>query len=317
MQQHTVQTPYMVGEVHFYSAELDSGLVLFDTGPPTPEGEACLRESVDLKRLKHLFITHCHVDHYGLANYVLQNSDAEIFIPRRDAIKFQRHSERMARMGGILEGYGFGEGFSAQLKDSFERHKVFPATPERFRVVEDSDSLLNDLGISCLSCPGHSQSDLVYLVGDAAVTGDCLLRNIFQAPLLDIDLESFAGRFKNYHAYCNSLLNLAQLQGMRIMPGHRRYVEGVDAAILYYVTTLLERVEQLFPFREMAMVDIIEQLFKGRLVEPFFIYLKISEIVFMLDFIEAPALLKASLQQIGLFDQVRELYAAIANQLKQ
>ena len=40
MHQHTVQTPYMVGEVHFYSAELNGELVLFDTGPPTPEGEA-------------------------------------------------------------------------------------------------------------------------------------------------------------------------------------------------------------------------------------------------------------------------------------
>jgi len=315
MQQHTVQTPYMVGEVHFYSVDLDGGLVLFDTGPPTPEGEACLRENVDLKRLRYLFITHCHVDHYGLANYIIQHSDAEVFIPRRDAVKFRRHGERMERMGEILGGYGFGGDFPVQLRESFERHKVFPAIPERFRIVEDSDSLLQELGISYLPCPGHSQSDLVYLVGDAAVTGDCLLRNIFQAPLLDIDLESFAGRFKNYHAYCASLLNLAQLQGRRIMPGHRQYVTGADAAILFYVTTLLERVEQLLPFREMAMSDIIEQLFKGRLIEPFFIYLKISEIVFMLDFLDHPALLKASLEQIGLFDQVRERYAAIANQL--
>jgi len=78
MQQHTVQTPYMVGEVHFYSAELDGGPALFDTGPPTPEGEAALLESIDLTRLKFLMITHCHVDHYGLANYILQHSDAEV-----------------------------------------------------------------------------------------------------------------------------------------------------------------------------------------------------------------------------------------------
>ena len=312
MQQHTVQTPYMVGEVHYYSTVLGCGLVLFDTGPPTPEGEACLRENVDLKRLTYLFITHCHVDHYGLADFVLQHSDAEVFIPRRDAMKFRRHAERMERMGEILGEYGIGGDFFAQLRDSFERHKLFPAIPERFRIVEDSDNLLHELGISYLPCPGHSQSDLVYLAGDAAVTGDCLLRNIFQAPLLDIDLESFEGRFKNYRAYCDSLLNLAQLQGKRIMPGHRHYIEGVDVAILFYVTTLLERVGQLLPFRKMDMNGIIEQLFKGRLVEPFFIYLKISEIVFMLDFIENPSLLKASLQQIGLFEQVSALYAAVS-----
>jgi glyoxylase-like metal-dependent hydrolase (beta-lactamase superfamily II) len=310
MQQYTVQTPYMVGEVHFYSAVLDGDLVLFDTGPPTPDGEACLLANVDLKRLKYLFITHCHVDHYGLANYILQQSDAEVFIPRRDAIKFQRHEERMERMGEILDGYGFGGDFAVQLRESFERNKVFPVTPERFRIVEESPEL-SKLGISFLPCPGHSQSDLVYQVEEFAVTGDVLLRNIFQAPLLDIDLENFTGRFRNYDAYCSSLLNLAQLRGRQIMPGHRRYVDGVDEAVLYYVRTLLERVLQVKPFRGLPMNILIEQLFKGRLIEPFFIYLKVSEIVFMLDFLENPALLKFSLEQIGLFERVSDLYETI------
>lgn len=309
MRQHTVQTPYIVGEVHFYSIELDGGLALFDTGPPTPEGEACLRDEIDLKRLKHVCITHCHVDHYGLANFILQQSDAVIYIPRSDAIKFERHAERMARMVELLGGYGFGADFAAQLRESFERNKVFPAIPERFRIVEECDELAG-LGISYLPCPGHSQSDLVYLVDGSVVTGDILLRNIFQAPLLDIDLNSFTGRFRNYAAYCSSLLNLAQLRGKSIMPGHRRSVESVDDALLFYVRTLLERVVQLLPFRGLALNNIVEQLFKGKLVDPFFVYLKVSEIVFMLDFLDDPALLKASLEQIGLFDQVSAQYAA-------
>ena len=308
--QHTVQTPYMVGEVHFYSAELESGLALFDTGPPTDEGRARLLDSINLAHLKYLFITHCHVDHYGLANFILQNSDAEVYIPRLDAIKFQRHTERMGRIGELLGGYGFGDDFTFQLRESFERNKIFPAKPERFRIVEESPELAR-LGISYLPCPGHSQSDLVYLVGDAAVTGDILLRNIFQAPLLDVDLSTFAGRFRNYDAYCSSLLNLAQLRGRQVMPGHRCYVEGVDEAIVFYVKTLLERAAQVLQFRGLPMNNMIDQIFKGRLTEPFLIYLKVSEIVFILDFFENPTLLKASLEQIGLLDQVRELYSAI------
>jgi 2,4-dienoyl-CoA reductase (NADPH2) len=309
MQQHTVQTPYIVGEVHFYSVELDGGLALFDTGPPTPEGEAALLANVDLKRLKNLFITHCHVDHYGLVNFILQHSDAEIFIPRRDAVKFQRHDERMACMGEILSGYGFGEDFTGQLRESFTRHKLFPGIPERFRIVEEAEELAGR-GIGWLPCPGHSQSDLIYLLDGYAVSGDVLLRNIFQAPLLDIDLETFAGRFRNYDAYCNSLLNLVQLRGRKIMPGHRQYVTSLDDAVLYYVTTLLERAAKLLPHRNLPINRIIEHLFKGRIVEPFFIYLKVSEIIFMLDFIEHPECLKASLEQIGLFEQVRYQYDA-------
>ncbi len=311
MHQHTVQTPYMVGEVHFYSTELECGLVLFDTGPPTPEGEAALLQHVDLARLKYLFITHCHVDHYGLANFITHRSDAQVFIPRSDAIKFQRHGERMERMAELLGSFGFGSELTVPLKESFERNKIFPAVPERFRIVEDTPGL-SELGISYLSCPGHSQSDLAYLVGDCAVTGDILLRNIFQAPLLDVDLNTISGRFRNYDAYCSSLLTLAQLRDRRIMPGHRQYVDGVDQSILFYVRTLLQRAVQVRPLRTRPISGILDQLFRGRLAEPFFIYLKISEIVFMLDLLDDPAPLKASLEQIGLFHEVAALYEAIS-----
>jgi len=312
MQQHTVQTPYMVGAVHFYSAELDSGLALFDTGPPSPEGETCLQASIDLSRLKYLFITHCHVDHYGLTNFVLENSNAEIFIPRKDAIKFNRHGERIECIAALLSKNGFNSDFILKLRDSFKQHKIFPRTPVKYRIVEDSPEIAT-LGVNWLSCPGHSQSDLVYLVGDFAVTGDILLRNIFQAPLLDIDLESFAGRFRNYEAYCTPLLNLAQLRNFRIMPGHRNCIESLDEAVIFYVKTLLERAVQVLPFRSLPVNEIIERLFLGRLTDPFLVYLKVSEVMFMLDFIENPSLLKASLEQIGLFDGVSELFSTMAS----
>jgi 2,4-dienoyl-CoA reductase (NADPH2) len=301
----------MVGEVHLYSVELAGGLALFDTGPPTPEGVECLQKSVDLTRLKYLFISHCHVDHYGLANYLLENSATEVFIARTDAIKFDRHGERLDAIAAILRGYGFSSDFVSQLRDSFQKNKVFPVMPERYRIVEESTELLAQLGINWLACPGHSQSDLVYLTQGHAVTGDILLKGIFQAPLLDINLTTFAGRFRNYDSYCTSLLQLVQLRGLQIMPGHRRSVESVDDAILFYVTTLLERSQQLLPLRHLSMTEIVDRLFQGRLTEPFFVYLKLSEIVFMLDFLENPGLLKASLQNIGLFDQVAGRYAAV------
>lgn len=309
----TILTPYAVGEVHFYSTRLDGAAVLFDTGPATPEGVTALREAVDLERLKYLLITHCHVDHYGLAHYIQENSRAEIYIPRKDAVKFTRHAERMAGMANLLRRYGFGEAFSRELREAFDRNKLLSRQPERYRIVEESEEL-RAIGIDWLACPGHSQSDLVYLVGDCAVTGDILLRNIFQSPLLDVDLETFSGRFRNYDAYCSSLLKLVRLRGLRIMPGHREPVGGVDEAILFYVTTLLQRSAKLLPFRGVVVKEIVERLFRGRLTDPFHIYLKVSEIVFMLDFLENPTLLKSSLERIGLFDQVAEVYAAAAKE---
>ncbi len=311
MRRHTVQTPYMVGEAHYYSLEMEGGLALFDTGPPTPEGETALREAVDLGRVTHIFVTHCHVDHYGLASLLLEKSDARLFIARRDAIKFRRQKERLSAQAGLLREYGFDDAFVRELQDAFSRNKVFPTAPERYSIVEEAPELA-DLGIDWLACPGHSQSDLVYLAGEYAVTGDILLQNVFQAPLLDIDMESFQGRFRNYDAYCASLLNLVRLRGMRIMPGHREPPASVDEAILFYVRTLLQRSAQILPLRHLTLTGIIERLFRGRLVEPFLVYLKASEIVFMLDFLENPELLKSTLERIGLFGAVAEMYERVS-----
>ncbi len=310
IRQHTVPTPYMVGPVHFYSAEHEDGLVLFDTGPPTPEGEAALRGEVDLGRLRYALITHCHVDHYGLVNLLLKESAAEVLIPRSDALKLRHHEERLARISELLAGYGFDRAFREQLQESFERNRIFPEAPERFSIVEESD-LPARLGIRFVSCPGHSQSDLVYLHGDSAISGDVLLRGIFQAPLLDLDLETFQGRFNNYRAYCRSLADLGRLWGYRILPGHREYLDGVDATILWYVRTLLQRAALVLPLRHLPVSEIAAQLFRGRITDPFLIYLKVSEIVCMLDLIAQPDLLADALAGIGLLEPVADCFAPL------
>jgi len=311
MKRHTVMTPYMVGEVHFYSTEIEGELVLFDTGPPTPEGLAELERTVDLKRLKHLFVTHCHVDHYGLAAHIEAHSAAQIYFPRNDALRLRRLDEWMAGLQELLVSAGFDAGFGRRLQEIFQAHQTLPPRPNDFRIVEESEAP-ERLGISILPCPGHSQSDLVYLHDGFAVTGDILLRDIFQSPLLDLDAVSFSGRFKNYDAYCTSLVRLVALRGLVILPAHREYVEGVDETVVFYIRKLLERAGQVKRFAELEKVsEVVKRIFGAALVDPFVIYLKVSEIYFMRDFLAEPTKLKHSLEQIGLFDQVSELYHSV------
>ncbi len=165
------------------------------------------------------------------------------------------------------------------------------------------------LDIEFLSCPGHSQSDVVYYNNDWAVTGDVLLRGVFQSPLLDVDLET-GERFRNYDAYCATLKKLAMLREKKICPAHREFVDSVDDALLFYVSKMLDRVASLDQsVRQKNVAKILEQLFGSKLKDPLHIYLKASEIVFMQDFLENPELLRSSLQHIGLFDSLAENFA--------
>ncbi len=311
MIQHTVHTPYMVGESHFYSTEIDGDLVLFDTGPASSHARAYLKSQIDLRRLKYLFITHGHVDHCGLAAYIAQNSTAEILVPRKDAKKMQHHELRVAYIHQFLKEFGFDDAFAERLQGILDEKKYFPEMPRRCTIVEESD-IPQKLGIDWLSCPGHSQSDLVYLCGNDAVSGDVLLRDIFQAPLLDVDMDTFTGRFRNYDAYCSSLLELGKLRKCRILPGHREYVNGLNDTIHFYIRKLLERAGQVKRFDGVESIkEVIGHLFGESLVDPFVIYLKASEIVFMRDFLAEPGKLESSLENIGLSDAVSELYAAV------
>jgi hydroxyacylglutathione hydrolase len=308
--QHTLETPYPVGPVHCYSGELGGELVLFDTGPPTARARDYLVQSLDLQRLRHLIVTHCHIDHYGLAAWLEETTGVQVWLPYRDALKIRRHHERLDLLDALLASYGFSREFVAGFRVGMSDGTVFPQFPQRFRVIEEE--LPEQLGLTVLSCPGHSQSDLVFAGGGWAVTGDVMLRGIFQSPLLDVDLET-GERFQNYRAYCGSLLKLATLRQKRILPGHRESISGVDASILFYVEKLLERARKLREFSEETnLARVVNSLFGDYLQHDFHVFLKASEIVFMRDFLREPELLRGVLAQIGLLSFVNEQFVAVA-----
>ncbi len=296
----------MVGDVHFYGADIGGKPALFDCGPPTKAGKAALRAAVDPGSLAYIFLTHCHIDHYGLASWLEVHSDAAIYIPRVDLVRFQRHKEHLAKAGELMKSYGFGFLFLQTVRQSYLRTTIPPRDISRYRVVEDSPEL-EAMGIGWIACPGHSQSDLAYLVGDEAVTGDILLKGIFQVPLLDIDILTFEGRFRNYDTWCASIASIASLRGRRILPGHRRDVD-LDASLTEYVGILLARAVKVRRFQHLPLPEVISELFKGRLREPFHVYIKASEIVFMMDFLENPGLLRAALEGAGLFAGLAEVW---------
>ncbi len=306
MRKYTLPTPYMVGDIHVYAMELQGELVLFDTGPNTPEALESLRAQIDLDRLKHVFVTHSHLDHCGLVEYLASNTAAEIYLPRRDVLKFRNHERRAEFIRALFREYGFDDRFLQVLGEVVGHYELLGAVPEHFQIVEES-LVPGRLGISWMSCPGHSQSDLVYLVDDFAITGDVVLAETFQAPLLDFDLDALEGRFGNYDAYCRTLLNLGRLRGRRILPAHGRASVNLEETVLFYVSKLLERSERVRESADVPEVrEVVRTLFGDSLSNPLVAYIKISEIVFLRDFLAAPERLWHSLEKSGFLCGGRE-----------
>jgi hydroxyacylglutathione hydrolase len=306
--QHTIKTPYLVGPIHCYTGVFDGDLVLFDTGPPTTEARKYLQTHINLKSLKHVIVTHCHIDHYGQASWLEENSDATIYLPYRDCLKITEHDRRMSEMYRLLSGLGFDQEYLDGLRRIFDSGSLVPPFPKYFKVTEEN--LPKHLGITVLPCPGHSQSDLVFVGEDWAVTGDTLLKGVFQSPLLDVDLE-VGGRFKNYEAYCSTIVKLSGLKDTMVLPAHRQPISNIDATLLFYISKLLQRAGQLHPCQgEENLMVLIDKLLDGRRQDILHSYFKASEILFMKDFLNQPELLRRSLERIHLFEEVSELYDA-------
>ena len=304
--QHTLATPYPVGPVHCYSTELAGELVLFDTGPPTAEARTYLQRALPLERLRHVIVTHCHIDHYGLAAWLEREYGATVYIPYRDSLKVARHTERIDKMSALLAEFGYDDAFQEKFRAEIDNDQVFPEFPKAHKLVEED--LPEELGVSVLPCPGHSQSDLVLTGPGWAVTGDVMLRGIFQSPLLDIDLLT-GQRFRNYDAYCGSLLNLASLRDKRVLPGHRQSIESVDANILFYVGKLLERSVRIKALDgRQSVAELVPKLLGTDLSHSFLVYLKASELVFIRDFLEQPELLRKALEEISLYQPLAKLF---------
>src|SRR5437764_738671 len=71
------------GPVNVYAIEEDDGFSLFDSGTGTPEGEAALREGLArsglaIPSLRRVILSHGHVDHYGNAQVLVEESGAKV-----------------------------------------------------------------------------------------------------------------------------------------------------------------------------------------------------------------------------------------------
>jgi len=289
IKKHTLQTPYPVGPVHFYTYETDKYMLVFDTRPRTDEASKYLTEIFDNKKQKYLFITHCHVDHYGMLDFFEKRDDTEIFISKFDLFKFDRVNERLENLKKLFAGEGFPEDIISSVEGSLRYFKYSVPFPKLYYVLEENEEFVSELGVTFERCPGHSQSDILYKIGNNAVSGDIILRNIFQTPLLDMDFHDTNRRFRNYDAFINTAGKLNRLKDYNFLPGHRDHIDSVDKRISFYASKVKERSAFLQDIcRKCSVFDVVKKLVDDPIKNPFTTYIKTSETFFIKDYLESP-----------------------------
>jgi glyoxylase-like metal-dependent hydrolase (beta-lactamase superfamily II) len=196
------------GTVGAFLLRSREGPVLVETGPESLVGhlEAALQaHGFALADVRHVFLTHIHLDHAGAA-WRLARHGARIYVHPRGAA----HLVDPGRLLGSAQRI-YGEA----MERLWGRLEPIPA--DQITPLENGETVrLGGLALQAIHTPGHAVHHITYRLEDGLFTGDVGGIRIGKGPAIppfpppDIDLE----------AWQNSISRMRAVRPTHIYPTH-------------------------------------------------------------------------------------------------
>jgi glyoxylase-like metal-dependent hydrolase (beta-lactamase superfamily II) len=208
----------MPGVVGAYLIPSEAGHVLVDCGPGATIQKLYAGVSslgFDPKDIKHLLLTHIHLDHAGAAGQLARELGLRVYVHKHGSshmLRPERLIESATRIYGAMMDVLWG---------------TFEPIPENQLVILEGGETLNIAGleIRALYTPGHAIHHLAYFVDESVFSGDIggvrlqgANHVVAPTPPPDIDFE----------AWRSSIQTLRDLGAKRILVSH--YGEFNDVA---------------------------------------------------------------------------------------
>ncbi len=177
------------GTIASFLLRSNEGPVLVETGPDSTYPalvRAVEAVGTDPEAVRHVLVTHIHLDHAGAA-WRLATRGATVYVHPVGAPHLADPSKLLASARKI-----YGE----RMDELWGRLEPIPA--ERLRLVADGEVLhIGGLAIEALHTPGHASHHIAYRLDGAVFTGDVGGVRILDGPVVapcpppDIDLEAW------------------------------------------------------------------------------------------------------------------------------
>lgn len=291
------------GPVNVYAILDDDGRwTLFDTGVSTPDGLAALRggaaeRGVDLRRLSRIIVSHGHVDHYGNAQLLSEESGAPVHVHADDVTKVlgeeRFHALLTRHRGYFLAALGVPGPVLDELTDAAARSKAVsrPVDRQRLALLQPGARLrFRYFDADVVHCPGHTPG-LVCLHAPAQrlfFADDHLLAKVSPNPLLDLSQGEGSTKFRALVHYLASAKLVHALDLDAVLPGHGPAFSGhrslLDGLFDFYArrqAKLLARLEA----SPATVYEALDAIFPRR--DPRLLVLMLSEALGNLEVLEA------------------------------
>lgn len=295
-----VPFPDAGGPVNVYVLDEPDGFTLFDTGVGTKEGEASLRASLreaglDLAGLRRIVVSHGHVDHFGLAQTLSEESGAKVHLHPADWEKVVgeghygrqvgRYVEYFVKLGvpeELVRGMAKQGQVSVRFARSVEEERAVPLAPgTRLRFARFEAEVLH--------MPGHTPGLVCLWAGEhrLLLADDHLLERVSPNPLLELGATGEQDKFLSLVTYFRSARAVYAMDVDWVLPGHGAPFRGhralLDSLFAFYEKRqgrLMARLAQ----GEATALELVTTLF-GK-VDPDRLYLTLSEVVGNLEVLE-------------------------------
>lgn len=219
---------------------LDAGVpTLVDTGSAYGssndhllQGIAALRdefgESIEVRDLKRILITHGHIDHFGGLSFMVEQTGAQVGIHELDRRILTAYEERVIVATKDLRVYLERAGVKPELRASVI--EMYGFSKKHVRSVQVNFLLREDTpidGMQFIHAPGHCPGQVCIVLGDVMLSADHVLARIspHQAP------ESIT-HYTGLGHYLDSLDKVRKVEGITLaLGGHEEPIHDLYGRI--------------------------------------------------------------------------------------
>ncbi|HFC11380.1 MAG TPA: MBL fold metallo-hydrolase, partial [Anaerolineae bacterium] len=258
-------TPYSVGSVNSYLF-VEPEPTLVDCGMQTAESIAALKAGLAqnglvVADLKHVVVTHAHVDHMGLIGWLAERSEATFWINEYClpwAVDLAGYWQaRLTFMLGILLKIGFAEVEAQRMVGYFKAMLTMwgDVSAEKIHPFPASGTIpIGGQQWQVLYLPGHAAMQTGFYQPEQQwlLSADCLLP-ITPIPVIENDPVEPTRRSRGLQKHLESLAYLEQLEISCTFPGHGRPIANHRRLIAKQVARIQQRKEACFALLESGL----------------------------------------------------------------
>jgi glyoxylase-like metal-dependent hydrolase (beta-lactamase superfamily II) len=290
-----VVTPYPVGPVNSYLIKSEP-YTLLDPGPATPAAKrsliaGLLQYDVELNDIQRVVLSHSHLDHSGLAQWMHRLAGVEICLHHLELRKLSPDYDFYLERLAFFQEAGLPAGALYEILSDFDPvEKAEPFSADATLLKGDETLSFADGELIVKHFPGHSDGHICLYDEEKKhlLAGDFILKEITPNPNMEPNPEDFTQRLPTLTQYIEGLNRLEELEPKKILPGHGGNIDDSREAVAVarkHHQARLELVYQAIKEQSKSVYQLMRVFYPD--IKGFEIYLGISEIYSHVDYLVA------------------------------